>query len=283
MFRDLLVAMLLAFVLATSVCGRRPADPGSGARDGTESSDGARVTYIANEGVMIEAGGKKILIDALHRFYKDAYAFPPDPVREDLENAKGKFADVDLVLVSHIHGDHFSAESVGRHLISNPNASLVSSPQVVEAVARDFPKSAEIGTRLRAIPYEWKQANSDSGGIRVTLLGLRHANPQFASIQNFGHLIDVGGIKFLHIGDADMTDENFDAFALNKAGIDVAFIPYWFLLSKEGRELVDRQFKPKNIVAVHVPPSEAKQIKTELEAGDPRVAVFSEILETRTF
>jgi L-ascorbate metabolism protein UlaG (beta-lactamase superfamily) len=243
----------------------------------------ATVTYIANEGVMIEAGGWKILIDALHRYYKDAYAYPPDDLRADLENAKGKFAEADLVLVSHIHGDHFSAESAGLHLLHNPFASLVSSPQVIDAVKRDFKDSRKFPSRLRTIPYEWKKQKSYTGNIRISFLGLRHANPQWASIQNFGHVIEIGGLKFLHVGDADMTDENFEAFRLNEAKIDVAFIPYWFLQSKDGRSLVDRQFGPRHIIAVHVPPAEANAIKKELEAYDPRIAVFSEPLETRTF
>jgi len=263
------------------------ASPGCAAQAGPEkvksAASKATVTYVANEGVMIEAGGSKILVDSLHRFYKEAYAYPPEAVRADLESAKGIFAEADLVLVSHIHGDHFSAGSVGLHLLNNPFASLASSPQVIDSVKADFSDARKFPSRLRTIPYEWKKANSYNGKIRISFLGLRHANAQFVSVQNFGHVIEVGGLKFLHIGDADMTDENFEAFGLDKLGIDVAFIPYWFLLSKDGRDLVDRQFKPKHIIAVHIPPAEAADLKKQLEATDPRVTAFTRILETKEF
>ena len=277
----------LAIAIAACVLAACSSSPAVNVRAnpafGSGAGEKAKVTYVANEGVMIEAGGRKILIDSLHRFYRETYAYPTDPVKNDLEPAKGIFAKADLVLVSHIHGDHFSAESVGLHLLNNPSASLASSPQVIDAVKKDFGEARKFPSRLKAIPYEWKKTNSYNGKIRIDFLGLRHVNPQFADIQNFGHVIETGGLKFLHIGDADMADENFEAFGLEKAGIDVAFIPYWFLLSKEGRELVDRQFNPKQIVAVHIPPAESESLKKQLEELDPRVTAFTTILETKEF
>lgn len=278
----------LAFAAACSFAAGEPGvqAPGQNSSQGsaeTATKAKAAVTYIANEGVMIEAGGKKILVDALHRYYKDAYAYPPDGLRAELENAKGRFSDVDLVLVSHVHGDHFSAESVADHIRNNSSAKLVSSPQVIEAVRKALGDAEDVSGRIQAVPYEWKQESAYDGGVRVRFLDLRHANPQFRSIQNLGHVFEVGGVRFLHIGDADMTGENFEAFKLQEAGIDVAFIPYWFLLSKEGLDFVDRQFKPKHIVAVHIPPAEASELKQQLEASDPRVIAFTKILEHREF
>lgn len=243
----------------------------------------AKVTYIANEGVMIEAAGKKVLIDGLHRKYLDEYAYPPDDLREQLEKAEGVFKGVDLLLFSHIHGDHFSADSARLHLMNNSEAVLATSPQIIEAVRKDFGEVKKIERRLKEIPWEWKTEHPYDKDVKVRFLGLSHGTGRHATIQNFGHVIEAGGLKFLHLGDADMSDENFDAFDLEKAAIDVAFIPYWYLLSKEGRELVDRQFAPKHIIAVHVDVHEAEKIKKDLEAADPRVRVFTKILETATF
>ena len=92
------------------------------------------VTYLANEGFLIQSGNKKILIDALFRGELAPYAGIPGEWREKLETAKAPFDAVDLVLVSHVHSDHFDAASVARHLAHNPHAILVSSPQVVEKV-----------------------------------------------------------------------------------------------------------------------------------------------------
>ena len=90
---------------------------------------------------------------------------------------------------------------------------------------------------------------------------------------------EIGGKKLLHIGDADMTAENFSAFDLSKEKIDVAFIPYWFLLSENGRALVREQFAPKTIVAVHISPDEAEEIVERLKKEAPGVIPFTKLLE----
>src|SRR5215207_7881776 len=85
------------------------------------------ITYIANEGVLIRSGDKQVLIDGLHREYGPEYAFLPDAQRVQIETAKAPFNEIDLILVSHRHLDHFHPESVGLHLQHNPKGFLVSS------------------------------------------------------------------------------------------------------------------------------------------------------------
>ena len=89
------------------------------------------VTCIANEGVLIAAGGTQVLIDGLHRPYRSSYPVLPEPYREQIETAQAPFHESDLFLVSHMHLDHFHPESVARHLRHNAGARFVSSKQVV--------------------------------------------------------------------------------------------------------------------------------------------------------
>ena len=96
------------------------------------------ITYIANEGVLISADGKQVLIDGLHREYGPEYAFLMPAEREKIETAKAPFDKINLVLVSHRHLDHFHPESVGLHLQHNSRALLVSSQQVVEEIEKNF-------------------------------------------------------------------------------------------------------------------------------------------------
>ena len=224
------------------------------------------IRYIGNEGVLISSGDKQVLIDGLHREYKPAYAFPPTDLLEKLENARPPYDKINLLLVSHIHLDHFHPQSIGLHLKNNPQSVLVSSEQVSGEVAKNFEDYEKIKTQIKMILHEWKKSTEfEKDGIKIRFLGLRHANERHRSIQNFGHLIEIGGKKLLHIGDADMTAENFSAFDLSKENIDIAFIPYWFLLSENGRNLVKEQFNPKHIIAVHIPPNEAENSAKQLQ------------------
>jgi L-ascorbate metabolism protein UlaG (beta-lactamase superfamily) len=242
------------------------------------------VRYIANEGVLIASGDKQILIDGLHREYKPAYLFPPPEMQAVLENARPPYDKIDLLLVSHVHLDHFHPESIGQYLKSNARSIFASSGQAVGEIAKNFADHEKVRSQIKPVTHEWKRSTEmNQDGVRIKFLGLRHSGERFKDIQNLGHLIEIGGKKLLHIGDADMTAENFSTFDLAKEKIDVAFIPYWFLISEDGRKLVREQFNPKQVIAVHIPPAEAQEVIDQLKKDMPDAIAFTKILEERNF
>ena len=242
------------------------------------------VTYIANEGVLISSGGKQVLIDGLHREYKPDYAFPPPALRESLESARAPYDKLNLILVSHIHLDHFHPQSVGLHLVNNPAAVLISSDQVADGVKKDFSDFHKIASRVKRSTPQWKTKEvHEVAGMKLSVLGLRHGSERFSWIQNLGYLLEIDGKKLLHLGDADLTEENFASFRLNQEGIDVAFIPYWYLLSRQGRSIVRDLIKPRRILAVHISPAEAVQVTEQLKDVFPEAIPLTRILETKSF
>ena len=279
----------LLCILAVSACGQaKPAakltsdelSKPIGIKNGTSVT----VRYMANEGVLIASADKQVLIDGLHREYKPAYLFPPPEMQAILENGRAPYDKINLVLVSHMHLDHFHPESIGQYVKSNPRAVFASSQQVVDEVAKNFPDYEKIKSRIKPVTHEWKKTSElNQDGIKVTFLGLRHSGERFKDIQNLGHVIEIGGKKFLHIGDADMTAENFNSFGIAARGIDVALIPYWFLISKEGRAFVKEQFNPKAIIAVHIPPAEADAVIAQLNTDLPEAVAFTKLLEERSY
>jgi L-ascorbate metabolism protein UlaG (beta-lactamase superfamily) len=242
------------------------------------------ITYIANEGVLISSGGKQVLIDGLHREYQRSYAFLPTEQREKIETAKAPFDKIDLILVSHLHLDHFHPESVGLHLQHNPKAALVSSQQVIEEVEKKFKDYEAIKARVTgATPPLKTRMTLKAAGIDVEFLGLGHGTGRHASIQNLGHIIKLGGKKLLHVGDADTSAEIFGQFNLDEEGIDVAFIPYWFLLGEAGQTVVREHIKPKHIIAVHISPSEAEKAAAQIKQVFPNAVAFTTMLEKRHY
>lgn len=246
----------------------------------SSQASGIEITYIANEGVLISADGKQVLIDGLHREYQPAYAFLPPAEREKIETAKPPFDKIDLILVSHMHLDHFHPESVGRHLHHNPKALLVSSQQVVDEIVKNFKDYPSIKSRVTAATPQWKQKVAMKvAGIDFEILQLRHGTGRHATIQNLGHIIKLGGKKLLHIGDADTAVENFENFNLDEEGIDIAFMPFWFLLGAEEQALVRDHIKPKQIIAVHISPGESDKTTAQIKQAFPNATAFTTILE----
>lgn len=242
------------------------------------------ITYIANEGVLISADGKQVLIDGLHREYEPAYAYLPAAEREKIETAKAPFDKIDLILVSHRHLDHFHPQSVGLHLQHNPKAILVSSQQVVEEVEKNFKDYQAIKARVTGATPPWKEkVVMKVAGVDFEILNLRHGTGRHASIQNLGHIVKLGGKKLLHIGDADTAIENFEKFNLDEEGIDIAFLPFWFLTGTEGQTVVRDHIRPKQIIAIHISPSESERTTTQVKQAFPGAVAFTTMLEKRNY
>lgn len=250
----------------------------------TPQQTSVEITYIANEGVLISSGGKQVLIDGLHREYQRGYAFLPAPQRELIETAKAPFDSIDLILVSHRHLDHFHPESVGLHLQHNPGAALVSSQQVIDEVEKNFKGYEAIRARVTGAtpPLKGRMALK-AGGVDVEVLGLGHGTERHASIQNLGHIVKLGGKKILHVGDADTSAEIFEKFNLDEEGIDIALLPYWFLLGEAGQTLIREHIKPKQIIAVHISPSEGEKVTGQIKQLFQNATAFTTMLEKRRY
>ena len=277
-------ALLYATALfATLACGQ--AQPAS--QQGPLPIPGAKtpsITYVGNEGVLISDGTKAVLIDGLHREYGPEYLFPPPELLSAMEQAKPPFDQVSVLLVSHVHGDHFHPESVGLHLRSNPKATLVSDAQKAADIARSFAAHESVRGQVHEATPEWKRSILfEKEGIRVRLLGMKHGSDRFWWLKNLGHLVEIGGKKFFHFGDADTSDENFASFNLPAEKIDVAFVPYWFLLSEEGRRIVRERIAARSVIAVHIPPRTAEADAARVKQLFPGADAFTRLLESRPF
>jgi L-ascorbate metabolism protein UlaG (beta-lactamase superfamily) len=212
------------------------------------ASSGVEIQFIANEGYFVTGGGKKALVDALFREGVEGYDTVPPATRELTEQARAPFDKVDLALASHHHADHFDAAAVAAHLQNNPAALFVSTNQAVEKLkaVKDF------GARARGVaPKEGERAVITHNGIRLEVFYLHHGRSR--PVENLGLLFRVGGKKFLHIGDTEANAADFRQYNLPADKIDVAFVPYWFLLGEEGKKSVRENIAAKHVVPIHMP------------------------------
>ncbi len=160
------------------------------------------ITFIANEGVMLSDGSRKVLIDGLFRDYGPEYADPADSTLASLEAARAPFDAVDLVLVTHRHGDHFHPRSVAPHLLANPRATLVTSTQVIDSLRGRLPRDPGLAARIRARTTPIGARRTEVvNGIQVELLGLPHGGARHRTVvEHLGFLVTIGGRRILHVG-----------------------------------------------------------------------------------
>ncbi len=220
----------------------------TGCSDGDDPRQPVSVTYLGNDGILIEAGDTKIVVDALQTIATTFIPVPPDEL-DRLERGEPPFDGVDLALVTHVHADHFDARSVQRFLDNNPQSRLIAPPQVRAALA-DTEQVDDIA------PEPGMSADIQIAGARIRVLHTEHFNQfglDFSDIENFAYLIDIGSQRLLHAGDINSTVENLEPFTLANEGIDVAFLPTFAeQLTTEIAAIVEEQIAPNRVVGLHL-------------------------------
>jgi L-ascorbate metabolism protein UlaG (beta-lactamase superfamily) len=127
----------------------------------------------------------------------------------------------DIVLVTHEHSDHSTAERF--------NAVVVAPP----TLARRFKKM---------IVMERGESNLVEG-VRVTMIGASHHQSKYPT----GYVFELGGVRFAHLGDTYL-----DGVQPLK-NVDVLFIPiggFFTMDIEEARDALDI-VNPKNAIPMH--------------------------------
>jgi L-ascorbate metabolism protein UlaG (beta-lactamase superfamily) len=266
---------MLACLLGLLACSARLGAPGAGRPTETPLPP-LQITLVDNAGFLINCGGKKILVDG---FIRSA----PGDVRTRLEEAAAPFEAIDVILTTHSHSDHFNARMVGQYLERSPDTIFVSTMQAVDDVKKAVPAVQD--EQLKPFePKEGERLRASFEGIRLQMLNLPHGVP----VTNLAFVIEVGGWKLLHTG--DLVDvEDVKAYGLTAENIDVAFVPYFYLveerfLSSDGKSPLLESIQAEHVVPMHlaVYAYDREATLQQVAAGCPDCLLFHEALETQT-
>jgi L-ascorbate metabolism protein UlaG (beta-lactamase superfamily) len=114
--------------------------------------------------------------------------------------------DLDAILLTHQHPDHFDADNVGPVIGANPGARVIVEPAVAKMLAEQSPHAALVGEVV------------DLGSITVEIVGGEHAvvHDRIPAVGNVGFIIrENEGPALFHPGDSyDVTPSGIDLLAL---------------------------------------------------------------------
>jgi L-ascorbate metabolism protein UlaG (beta-lactamase superfamily) len=250
------------------------------------SENQVQVMYLANEGFLLRSGNFSILIDAFIKEAHDGHEALPKKSLRQLQSGKKPFNGFIFALVSHAHPDHFDPRVMARFLGANKKAALMTSPDVatrVAEVAQDISLIEQQVKYIRCVPGVPKSLDRGPMNMGVEFMLLPHAGDESGEVVNYGHLVNVGGFKLLHMGDAAPSKAAFAPFDLGSKEIDIAFVPYWFFMSEEGIDIIDSVIKPRYTVVCHVPSAEKELFGERMALENPHVIYFNEALESKIF
>lgn len=238
--------------------------------------------YLGNEAVLIISDEQKVLFDPF--FHKDFgfYQKVPPAFRKAIFKGEAPYDNIDVIVISHAHDDHFSATDVLRYLQSKKEVQLVAPQQAIDALlaldtsegveGRFHPVQLDFGQQPTALSV----ANVDIEAVRIPHAGW----PGRAEVQNMVYRLTFeNGATVMHMGDADPDTDHylpFNAFWDLKP-TNIGFPPYWFLQSAEGNYILKDVIDVEHSVGVHVP---VKVPNLLIKSGED---FFSSPGETRHF
>jgi len=234
------------------------------------SSDGPSATYLGNEAVLISAAVGKVLFDPFFHNNYGSYQLVPDDIRQAIFDGKAPYNDIDLIVISHAHGDHFSADDSLAYLKGNKTTKLLAPKQAIDLV-QELPGSDDVAEQLIALDLEVgdKPIIKSLGAFEVESVRIPHAGwPSRKEVSNLVHRVSFDGkFSVIHMGDADPNDIHFKPYVEHwtKIRSSLAFPPYWFYTSKEGPMIMSDRLNIDRSVGVHVPTEVPNDLK---ESGE---------------
>jgi L-ascorbate metabolism protein UlaG (beta-lactamase superfamily) len=209
------------------------------------------VTYVGNSGFLVTIGENKILIDGIFTGFAPEYIQPME-VQELIANAQPPFDNIDLILVTHAHDDHFNLKRVADYLLKNPGTTFVSTP----GAADSFLQRPQLKDRVTSISLKSGESRELSvNGIRVVAYDISHgfgANGE--TYPNLGFLVDVDGVKFFHTGDMDpsiVTATYLKMLGLPGEKIDIAFLQHFSFRSTDSFSLATEGIAARFYIPIH--------------------------------
>jgi L-ascorbate metabolism protein UlaG (beta-lactamase superfamily) len=174
-----------------------------------------KITKLGHCCLVIEEAGQKILTDP-----------------GTFTTSQNEMADIDILLITHEHADHYHLDSVQAILKNNPNIHVVTNSAVGALLTKEGIAYTKVGDGESA----------EVGGIKFEGFGKEHAPiwPPFGLVENTGYFIDG---KLFYPG---------DAFYNPQRPVDILALPAggpWMKVSEAIQYALD--LKPRIAFPVH--------------------------------
>ncbi len=273
--------------------GARPTPPKAyllkaGSFDFADPPDGAEaavIRYLGNEGFLIEAGSKSVIVDGLVR-NSWGYVNTPERTIALMKAAQAPFKRIDLLLFSHAHLDHFEPNLALQVLSAHPQAALIGDSIVSGELRTAGPDAFKtLGPRIKTMDVkigEWTTLTVN--GIPLRVLGVNHddASQPFLVL---GYIMKMGGFKIYHQGDmfpgADLP--LLRSFPWEDEKIDVVFVDPFFFQNEESTRILLERIRPSVVILMHMMDGEVERYYGQLKSVVPQVLVFREPMESKSF
>jgi len=255
-------------------------DPPAGGK-----SDVANIRYIGNDGFLIEAGSKAVLVDGLVR-NPWGYTDTPERALALMKAGQPPFERLDLLLFSHAHRDHFEPVMALDVLAAQPRAVLVGDGLASGELRQAGPEAfASLEPRFKTMGVKiGEKTELTIGGIPLTVLGVDHSDTDRHYL-TLGYVMDLGSFRIYHQGDLypAVNLPFLASIPWEELRIDIAIFDPFTLQDEQSRKLILQRIRPSAVILMHMRDDEGERYFTELKPTVPQVLFFRGPMESKRF
>ncbi len=260
----------------------------------TTTHNELRVSYIANCGFLYESQSAKVVIDPFGTGFGDYFFLPSPELQTNMEKGNAPFDKIDLVLITHQHGDHFNPLLAERFLLQNKQAKMMCPPQVLKLMHDSCAYMEQISSQIVTPQLSMHEAETISiAGVTVTAVRMQHGTDRnlegiaqeeytdYEKTENYGYLIDFNQKLLFHQGDGCLKINQSAIEQLNR-NVDIAHLSFfdWDPISYQ---LLKEKLHAKNIIFMHGTKPGNELGTEELRSIAPKVIFFKQELESKLF
>lgn len=248
------------------------------------------IERIGNSGVLVVHENVRILIDGI--FTSGPYfSEMPQAMKKAVFSMDSPYKDVDYLIFTHRHMDHFSKEYVKEYLKKNQVKKVLL--PINHGIAWDGLESQgelELPSEKArlVVAYYASQGKCFEAQLAEDIFvrcyrSIHMGGVQYRHTNHYMIELKIAKHRLLFVADADVVDENFANIERNKK-VDVVFVNPLFFQSTKGQREIER-FHAEKIVLYHLPFEEddvsgliklAKNIKETYEPKEGQVVLFLE-------
>ena len=260
----------------------------------TSPKQDLKITYLGNCSYLYESARSKVVIDPFGTEYGNYFYLPSNDTKQNIIKGNAPFDKVNLLLITHIHGDHFNAKLTEKFLLNNRKAKMIC-PQQVYMQMRDSCKSfARIKSQIISPDLAMNGSKKiNANGVPITVIRMQHGTNRslvgidysnytnYEKTEDFGYVIHFGKKTVFHQGDGCL---KINEKALNKIDcpIDIAYLGF-FDWDSASLNIVKNKLKAKSVIFMHGT-KPAKELELDsFKKIAPQLIFFKSELESKIF
>ncbi|NLW79025.1 MAG: MBL fold metallo-hydrolase [Ruminococcaceae bacterium] len=219
----------------------------------------ATITLLANCGVLIRRGNVRILVDGLYSDRNHPFSLVPPALKNSLMAGEKPIGEINYVMFTHGHPDHFGIRATSQFLAANKVRGLLmptdnSEPWMANRtrMMREWLDEHPQPVHYLDLPQGAAQNLKLEPGVEVTVFNSGHQGAHLKHNSNYVLLLRLDGINILITGDAYYSPTMFGRM-LEGTPVDAMLINPLFFQQPKGVQVVNEVVKPRILVLYHLP------------------------------